>query len=56
MEFFIENKAKYKSFIRIARTLCPITEEEEKFVNEIIDIKNDSDDQYSGLIQICKFE
>ena len=46
MEFFVENKQDYESFVRMARTLRPITEEEEEEINEILEeMEIESDDE-----------
>src|ERR1043165_6181527 len=45
VEFFVESKADYDSFVRMARTLRPVIEEEEKLINDFLEMDTDSDNE-----------
>src|ERR1044071_1266882 len=56
IEFFVENKGDYNSFIRMARTLRPLTEEAEEVINEILEMETDSDDELPLTIEEVLFD
>ena len=57
MEFFVENKQDYESFVRMARTLRPITEEEEEEINEMLeDMETESEDEMPLTVEEVLFD